>query len=152
MSERDVTVDAAAREFVAGLKAVAYDGAIRITDDLFHNGPRGRLPAPDRKKVHEWYRALDSESQRIARSLVEDVAHSAVFQALTFLDGVAGTPVVAEMPCEIVLAFNVYADEDAFVAGRASGTVRVNSPLEAGGELHDLFNALLEQGSDHGSQ
>ena len=74
-------------DFVKAVKTEALDTAVRDTI-LDLQDPAGRKPAISLIRIHEWYEALDAESQKFVEQVARMAAESATFGLMAILDGV----------------------------------------------------------------
>jgi hypothetical protein len=114
-------------EFVAVMRQVAYDSAVRGTLTNL-TSPPGRRPPASLVSASEWFAELDDQGKSFVSFAVRLASHATLFNVLAALDGVR----VIDDPPHGSLRLT-YLDPD--------GNESVLNP--AGAELHDELNALV---------
>jgi hypothetical protein len=121
-------------EFVAGVKAAAFDSAVNATMKTLREGPAGRGPHPRGRALSLWFSQMPGADQQMVAECVRDAAHSAVFGLMCILDGVR----VIDNPPHVDLHLTA-TSKDGFTTTLA-GSQRF--------ELHDEFNGLVHPPSE----
>jgi hypothetical protein len=114
-------------EFVAVMRLIAYDSAVRGTLANL-SSPPGRQPPASLMAASEWFRSLDNEGRTFVQFVARSAAHATLFGVLAALDGVR---VVDDPPHGNLRLTYVASDGDESL---------LNPP---GADLHDELNALV---------
>lgn len=117
-----------AEEFVAAVKLVVLDGAVRDVQSNLASPP-GRRPAAGLMRASEWFLGLADEDRSMVMEVAGDAAHAAVFGLLAVLDGVRA--IEGHGPKGSLRLVYVSPDGEETVLND-----------EAGEELHDLLNSI----------
>ncbi|MCI0561052.1 MAG: hypothetical protein MN733_21405 [Nitrososphaera sp.] len=133
----------AARVFLEQVIRRAYDGVIKDMQSLLSEGPPGRKPPEELVQRSQWFKSLDSDSQKHVKAIIQASVDAAVFGCLVLLDNlIVGYPLDGQLS-DYALYLQTYSDMDAHKADQPEVSVRIN-PSSNTELLHDLFRWMLE--------